>query len=121
MSQASARTYDDLPEADVATVLEVPLLWGGAVSAPPRRPRDASVRRGAHAAPGAPIGRSLRPVLGAAAGRHRAAASPRPSHRRSFAWRHHPLAHTLEVGLISATLVLGVVGAVLLALAAWLP
>jgi hypothetical protein len=36
-------------------------------------------------------------------------------------WRHHPLVHTIEVGLISAALVLGVLGAVLLALAIWLP
>lgn len=93
------RSYDDLPESDVATVLQVPLLWGPTpVAAPP-----------------APSGRARR----RSAGRHRS--TPRRQVTATEGWINHPLAHTARVGLVSATLVLALFAVVLLALALWLP
>ncbi|MCZ3390159.1 MAG: hypothetical protein LH645_13830 [Actinomycetia bacterium] len=93
------RSYDDLPESDVATVLQVPLLWGPApVPSPPT-----------------PFGRPRR----RSAGRHRS--TPRRQVSTTGRWIDHPLAHTAHVGLVSAALVLALSTGVLLALALWLP
>lgn len=101
----SDRSYDDLPESQVATALEVPLLW-----APPGE--GVSRARSGPGPNGNRIGR--RP-----AGRHRlerrAHAAPPTS------WTSHPIVHTTRVGLVSAALVLGVFTGILLALSMWLP
>ena len=100
MTEAPLRSYDDLPESDVATVLQVPLLWSGQPAA---------------ATNGAP-----------SAARHRAAAptvvpsAPEARARRPH-WADHPLLQVLEVGVVSALLVLALFGVVLLALARWMP
>jgi len=95
----SERTYDDLPESDVATVLQVPLLWGqsGAITAP-------TPQRGAHRR---------------TAGRHRRAEPSK--HSGSADWLDHPMTHTARVGLVSAGLVLILFAGALLALALWFP
>jgi hypothetical protein len=93
------RSYDDLPEADVATVLQVPLLWGSRPAVLSHTPASRHRRR--------------------AAGRHRPA--PRRTMATSAGWIDHPLAHTARVGLVSAALVLALFAGVLLALAIWLP
>ena len=93
------RSYDDLPESDVSTVLQVPLLWGPSTLAAP-------------VSPGA--GTHRRPT-----GRHRSA--PRTHAAASDRWVDRPLAHTARVGLVSAGLVLaarlglGIPGGVLVA------
>lgn len=113
-----SRTYDDLPEADVSTVLSVPLLWGS---------EEVTVQP--------PVGAHRRP-----SGRHRADArrTDRPLRERetlvrhqrgarqrrvpsASGWADHPMTHTARVGLASASLVLAVFAGVLLALALWLP
>jgi hypothetical protein len=100
VTEAPLRSYDDLPESDVATVLQVPLLWGG-------QPTDAS-----NGAPAAARHRaSERTVLPPAA----EARTRRPH------WADHPLLQVLEVGVVSALLVLALFGVVLLALARWMP
>lgn len=101
MTEAPFRSYDDLPESDVATVLQVPLLWGG-------QPAD-----GANGVP--------------AGARHRAAVrtvvptAPETRARRGPRWTDHPLLQVLEVGVVSALLVLALFGVALLALARWMP
>ncbi|HUV47532.1 MAG TPA: hypothetical protein VMX11_01030 [Actinomycetes bacterium] len=114
--QDTARSYDDLPESDVATVLQVPLLLIPGTSdaqAPPsgRSGRRASGRQpGRHRAPATPDHRPRRPL--------RSSSTSRP---RRTPPRHDPLVVAAKVGLVSAALVLMVFAAVLLALAAWLP
>ena len=113
-TQDTSRSYDDLPESDVATVLQVPLLWSP---------------RSEHSAPRSSDRRDER-----GGGRHRApgpGTHSRPRERRSPAGRRrrgsppaapqHQLAATARIGLISAALVLGLFAAALLALAVWLP
>ena len=93
------RSYDDLPESDVATILQVPLTWGQnalVVSTPPRT--------GAHRR---------------SSGRHRSA--PQTHKAPADRWVDHPMVHTTRVGLVSAGLVLGAIAGILLALALWLP
>ncbi len=63
MTQSEGGSYDDAPEVEVSTILQVPLLWRQVVG--PRARPDA----GRHRAPGAP------PAAGARRGRHRAGAS----------------------------------------------
>jgi len=128
-------SYDDAPESEVSTVLQVPLLWRqygllpdhlGAADAS----EGTTARRRTNGA-----GRKHRTV-----GRHRAPEArpeppetvavktvtrprqPRVSQRdaRSDAQRA-ALVHTLRVGLISAVLVLALFVAALLVLALWLP
>lgn len=95
----SERSYDDLPESDVSTVLQVPLLWGhhllGSPTIAPSR---------AHRRP---------------SGRHRS--KPRPQMRSFDRWIEHPMAQTVSVGLVSAGLVLAAFAGGLFALALWLP
>lgn len=98
----SERTYDDLPESDVSTVLQVPLLWGQsgtitAITAP-------TPQRGAHRR---------------SSGRHRRAGPS--NHSGSADWLDHPMTHTARVGLASAGLVLILFAGALLALALWFP
>lgn len=93
MTEAPTRSYDDHPESDVATVLQVPLQWGGR-----RTAAGGQVPAGRH--------RATEPVR---------AASP------SRGWSDHPAVAMLQVGLASALLVLTLFGAVLLALARWMP
>lgn len=100
MTEAPLRSYDDLPESDVATVLQVPLLWGG-------QPADASTD-----APAAARHRASVPTVLPAAAEAR---TRRPQ------WANHPLLQVLEVGVVSALLVLALFGAALLALARWMP
>lgn len=94
VTEAPLRSYDDLPESDVATVLQVPLLWGGRTAEAPARHR-ASARTVVPAATRAPT--------------------------RRPGWADHPLLQVLEVGVVSALLVLTLFGVVLLALAQWMP
>jgi hypothetical protein len=100
VTEAPLRSYDDLPESDVATVLQVPLLWGG-------QPADASNR-----APATARHRAGRGAVGTSV----PAARPRRPH-----WVDHPMLQVLEVGVVSALLVLALFGVVLLALARWMP
>ena len=100
-------SYDDLPESDVNTVLQVPLLWSPPTTAEPTLRQQPPTR---------------------SAGRHRANAATTvvagrtAGQRRPFApWSRHPLASTARVGLVSAVLVLAGFAAALLALAVWLP
>jgi hypothetical protein len=101
----AGRSYDDLPESDVATVLQVPLLWSAAPSA-------------------SQIERSGRSVSGVR-GRHRATPTTSTSRRhtgsRRSRWTDHPLATALRVGVISGVLVIVGFAVALLGLAAWLP
>jgi hypothetical protein len=98
VTEAPLRSYDDLPESDGATFLQVPLLWGG-------RPADAPARHRA----------TTRTVVPAAT----PAATRAPTRRPR--WADHPLLQVLEVGIVSALLVLTLFGVVLLALARWMP
>lgn len=94
--QDTSRSYDDLPESDVATVLHVPLLWNHG--------DDSAVIPASE--------RHRKP------GRHRA---PVPAARRQVSRPTPPWHTTARVGLVSAVLVLGLFTTALLALAIWLP
>ena len=93
------RSYDDLPESDVSTVLQVPLLWGPSTPAAPTPSGTGAHRR--------------------AVGRHRSATRTHAAPQDS--WLDHPMTHTARVGLVSAGLVLAAFAGILLALALWLP
>ncbi len=131
--QDTTRTYDDLPESDVLTVLQVPLLWGSKKGSD--RPPVGAHRRpsGRHRADGRARGSRVAATPGTGT---RAAEQPRrqrqatvrnqPVTRRQgrapvSGWADHPMAHTARVGLVSAGLVLTLFAGVLLALAVWLP
>ena len=130
MTQPQVGSYDDAPETEVSTVLEVPLLWRSShVSASPAEtqqgevpPADAS-GRGAHRRP-----RQANHATGVApnarrksTGRHRAkVAAPNPAPPTIEPAREE-LVHTLRVGAVSATIVLVLFVAALLGLAMWLP
>lgn len=106
MTEAHVRSYDDLPESDVATVLQVPLLWGGGGSAaggsPPSTSRHRLPEQGpVAAATVVPAGED----------------APAVSRGRVA----HPMLQVVQVGVVSALLVLALFGAALLALAAWMP
>ena len=114
--QDTARPYDDLPEPDVATVLQVPLLLtpgAGDAQAPPGGrggQRGGRHQPGRHRAPATPDRPPRRPFR-----------SPTTSRPRRTTPKHDQLVAAAKVGLVSAALVLVVFAVVLLALAAWLP
>jgi len=132
VTQPQVGSYDDAPETEVSTVLEVPLLWRSSrVSANPATdvaetsegtPADAN-GRGAHRRP-----RQANHATGVApnarresTGRHRAkVAAPNPAPPTIEPAREE-LVHTLRVGAVSATIVLVLFVAALLGLAMWLP
>ncbi|MEO8107505.1 MAG: hypothetical protein ABI720_09315 [Actinomycetes bacterium] len=112
--QDTQRSYDDLPEAAVATVLQVPLLLPHGPSEPATPKREQTSRR--------PTGRHRAPDVGA--DRSKLTTQPSSGGRSSPSWlrRMNPhLIATARVGLVSAGLVLALFVAGLLALAAWLP
>ena len=100
-------SYDDVPESDVATVLQVPLLWAPPSSAAPDRSGGRAQRRQA--------GRHRAPTVKSASPYRRWSTSTRPTQLN-----HHVVA-AARVGLLSASLVLVVFAVVLLGLAVWLP
>lgn len=89
----------------MATVLQVPLLWGG--PAP-------SAAGSARSTP-----RHRLPESAAAAATVVPAWEDEPTVPRGRTT--HPMLQVVEVGLVSAVLVLALFGAALLALAAWMP
>lgn len=101
----SQRSYDDFPESDVSTVLQVPLLWGPDLVVGPVATGARTHRR--------------------STGRHRSTPVRAPHLLDRFdrfdRWVDHPMVHTAGVGLVSASLVLALFGALLLALSLWLP
>lgn len=106
MTEAHVRSYDDLPESDVATVLQVPLLWGG--PAPSAVGTARSTRRHRVPEPAATAAATVVPAW-----------EDEPTAPRGRT--AHPMLQVVEVGIVSALLVLALFGLALLALAAWMP